>query len=396
MASVNLFNVDDLSYRGQHVLGQEMFKVLDRAQILADQGHTIFHLELGNPRHTPPDKVIDAAMESIKNLDLGYTSAAGHPTLRKAIAQHYAERRGCNLGMKNIAVSPANFLISQFLDLTCNRGDRVVLFTPAFPSYIAATQYMGLDTLNVPLLEENNYLLTEADVDTAMAYKPKSILVNSANNPTGAIYEKKVMDYLVKRCGDAGVWLLSDETYADICYGKDFYSLAGEPLPHLVVVSSFSKVFSVPGFRIGYALAHPDMIEKIALLTSTLISCLPIFNQLGCVAGLPELDEYTLNLRSVVKDTMAVCVDQISACDQLSCALPPSSFYIFVNIEKTGLNDMEFTNILLENHHVAVTPGRSFGAGSNSHVRVAICGEKKNVFEGVSRMVHFANSTKTT
>jgi aspartate/methionine/tyrosine aminotransferase len=159
-----------------------------------------------------------------------------------------------------------------------------------------------------------------------------------------------------------------------------------------VVMSSFSKVFSIPGYRVGYALAHPAVVAKLALSTSTLISCLPIFTQLGCVAGLSVLDRYVDGIKAHCRRVSALCSSMVNRSGLLRCAAPESGFYLFIDIEGTGLDDVSFCRRLLEERETAVTPGRSFGASCSSSIRIATCGHESDVLEGVSRVIEFAQS----
>src|SRR5690349_9979582 len=138
MPSTHVLTTLPFSTRGEHLIGQEMFKVMERAQSLERQGHYVYHLELGNPRMAPPGAIIDATIGAIHEKHLGYTPMAGLPELREAVAKRYARLTERHVGRDHVVISPANLLISQFLDLTCDTGDPVVVFTPAFPSYWAA------------------------------------------------------------------------------------------------------------------------------------------------------------------------------------------------------------------------------------------------------------------
>ena len=379
-----------LSSRGERLIGQEMFRVMDRAQALERQEHKIYHLELGNPRMAPPSQMLDATIKELDARQVGYAPMAGLQELRAALADRYASCTGRPIAASQVVISPANLLIHQFLDITCNPGDRVVLFTPAFPSYWAAAAHLELEVIPVPLAARDGFRLTRAAIDSALAVKPRAIIVNNANNPTGALYEPALLDELVTRCGEAGIWLLSDETYADLAFDHSPRSLAVPELGHVVVISSFSKVLSVPGFRTGYALAHEAVIAKLALSNSTLYSCLPGFTQSGCLAGLSVLDAYAAEVRARNRRLIATCQDRINHSGLLHCHHPEAGFYLFVDITRTGLDDMTFCRRLLEEEHTAVTPGRCFGDTFASRIRLAVCGQEEDVLEGVSRTVAFA------
>jgi aspartate/methionine/tyrosine aminotransferase len=375
------------SARGDALIGQEMFKVLERARKIEEAGGTVIHLELGNPRLPPPPGLVEATIETLKRYDVGYTYSGGLPVLRQTIAKRYRDAHHCAVTEANVVVSPANFLINQFLDLCCDRGDSVVFFTPAFPTYWAAAAHIGLRVEEVALGAERGYDLTRADVDAAVAKRPRAILVNSANNPTGAVYSREVLEYLSDRCGEAGIWILSDETYGDIAYGRPFYTMAEPSARHVVVMCSFSKIFSVPGYRLGFAVAAPDVIAKLSLSVSTQLSCLPIFTQLGCVEGLKVIDEYTGALRERFARTNSECAEIINETNILRCAAPAAGFYVFVDLAGLDIDDMTFCQRLLDECSVAVTPGRSFGPAYKHHIRIATCGEWPSVREGVVRTI---------
>lgn len=379
------------SSRGERLIGQEMFKVLDRAQRLELDGEYVYHLELGNPRMTPPAEIVEATVDAIRARQLGYTPMAGLRELRSALAARYTSMTGRCLDDRHVVISPANLLISQFLDLTCNPGDRVVLFAPAFPTYWAAASHIGLDVTSVSLTQDNGFQLSESHIEAAIAVCPKAIIVNSANNPTGAVYTRPMLELLAQRCNEKRIWLLSDETYGELSFGWPFFSLASSDLPQMVVMSSFSKLCSIPGYRIGYAIAHPTVAEKLALSSSTLISCMPAFTQLGCLAGLSVLNEYSAKVKAHCSRVTSACAASINRSGILRTALPESGFYLFVDISETGMDDMTFCKQLLEEQHTAVTPGRSFGADCSTFIRIATCGQEQDVMEGVRRVLVLAH-----
>jgi aspartate/methionine/tyrosine aminotransferase len=328
-------------------------------------------------------------MQALRSKHVGYAPMAGLRELRAAVAARYASLTGEALTEVHVVISPANLLIHQFLDITCDPGDHVVCFTPAFPSYLAATSHLGLHVTAVPLAEAGGFQLTRDRVNAALASRPRAIILNNANNPTGALYSPAVVKELADRCEEAGIWLLSDETYADLTFDGRFTTLASAQARHVVVMSSFSKVFSIPGFRTGYALAHEAVTEKLALSNSTLYSCLPAFTQLGCLAGLAVIDEYVAAIRARSAKLIGICADRLNRSGVLHCQAPQSGFYLFVDIARTTLDDMTFCRRLLDEWHTAVTPGRSFGSAYTSFIRLATCGQDDDVLEGVSRTIAF-------
>ncbi|WP_161539686.1 pyridoxal phosphate-dependent aminotransferase [Paramagnetospirillum kuznetsovii] len=373
-------------------MGQKMFAVLEQARRIESQGAKVYHLELGNPRLPPPPAILSRTVQALIEQEVGYTQSAGHPALRQAIAQLRERAWGHTITEANVVVSPANLIINQFFDLVCDPGDKVVFFTPAFPSYWAAATHMGLQVEGVTLDLVTGYDLTDEAITRALAARPKAIVVNSANNPTGAVYGREPLERLAVECDRLGIWLLSDETYGEISFGRPFHSLGGLELPRLVVMSSFSKLFSVPGYRIGFVIAHPDVAEKFALSVSTLVSCLPIFTQLGCVAALDCIEDYTASVRERCVSMTEWCDQALQGTNRISFVPPKAGFYYFLDISACGLDDLTFAQRLLEEQQTAVTPGSSFDPSLRSHIRIATCGSVLDVHEGVRRLVALAET----
>jgi aspartate/methionine/tyrosine aminotransferase len=378
------------SARGDALIGQEMFKVLDKAKKLELDGKKVFHLELGSPCMPPPEEIFKDTIKALENRLTGYTSSSGLLELREEIGRQYSLNHKNKISAEEVVISPANLLVSQFMDLVCDRGDRIVLFSPVFPTYLAASAYIGLDVQDIPLSSSSGFDLSVEAVDKALSLKPRAIVVNSANNPTGRVYSQHLLEYLARKCDEEGVWLLSDETYASIAFGRHFFSLAGLDHPQLVVISSFSKIFSIPGFRIGYAIANKKVAEKLTLSNSTLFSCSPAFTQIGCLAGLRQLSDYENKVKSHYQEVMQEMAKIMRRSSVVEFSDPDAAFYFFVDISRTSLKDTEFCELLLSQKYTATTPGSSFGKQFDNFVRIALCGNIEDLKEGVCRFMEFA------
>ena len=213
------------SKRGEALIGQEMFHILERANEIERSGEKVYHLELGEPKMYPPGRIINKTIISLLENKVGYSPSGGLLTLRKEIASYHSEKLNNKLKFQNVIISPANLLIFQFLDIVCEVDDTVVLFTPAFPTYIAACNYIGVRTRTVPLSIDDGFQLTKKHIDEALSLKPKTIIINSGNNPTGAVYDKEVLGYLLEKSVQKDCWILSDETYGMLSFNKSFFSM---------------------------------------------------------------------------------------------------------------------------------------------------------------------------
>ena len=380
----------DFSNRGQSLIGQKMFSILDQAKDYEKSGRVIKHLELGEPDQYAPGRIINKTITSLLEHKVGYAPSGGLNSLREGLASYYSQNFKKIFSAQNVAISPANLLIYQLLELICNSSDQVCIFTPGFPTYFAAAKYIGLNISEVPLESSDNFHLKFEHVDEAIAKNPKVIIVNSGNNPTGAVYDKKVLEHLVDKAFENNIWIISDETYGMLSFNKTYFSLLELNYNKIVVISSFSKVFSVAGYRVGYVIADPKVIQKIVLSSSTLYSCLPIFVQEGIQEGLDILDEFTQKRRSDYKELSSECINILRKDNRISCLAPDSGFYLFIDIRKLGLDDFTFCSTLLEDYGTALTPGSSFG--KPGFVRACFCKDINVVKEGLEDLVLFAKT----
>lgn len=380
----------NFSVRGESLVGQKMFQVLDRALVLENGGRRIKHLELGEPDQYAPGRIVNETIKSLLSYEVGYAPSGGVIKLREVIAQFWSQRLNLSLDVAQIGISPANFLINQILDVVCDPGDKVVIFTPGFPTYFATGKYIGLDIVEVPLSVDEGFELQRHDVDSAFSNRPKLIIVNSANNPTGAVYSEDVLRYLADQAQQKGVWLLSDETYGLLSYSKPYFSLLNVAGDRNLVISSFSKVFCVPGFRTGYAIGDSRVIEKIVLSSSTFFSCLPIFVQKGIAGGIEILEEFTTQRTKEYHRLSLECLEILKECESISCVTPESAFYLLIDIRRMPCDDLQFASRLLEEYGTATTPGSSFGAPG--FIRISFCKDMDQVREGLRDIVQLAGN----
>jgi len=380
----------EFSNRGQSLIGQKMFSILDQAKRYEKEGRTIKHLELGEPDQYAPGRIINKTVVSLLGHKLGYAPSGGLSSFREGIARFFSNHYSKHIDLENVVISPANLLIYQVLEILCNEGDRICIFTPGFPTYFAASQYIRLDVNEVPLDIKDGFQLGIEHIDQAIAIKPKVIIVNSGNNPTGAVYTESALRYLVEKAAENNIWLISDETYGMLSFKKPYYSLLSLSYNQTVVISSFSKVFCVAGYRVGYAIGDVRIVQKIVLSSSTLYSCLPIFVQEGIQEGLDILDEFTKERSEDYRKLSIECMKILRRENRITCTVPDSGFYLFIDIRKLGLDDFSFCSKLLEEYGTAVTPGSSFG--QPGFIRACFCKNFNQVKEGLQDIVLFAKT----
>lgn len=365
------------------LVGQEMFHVLDKAGVIERSGGKVYHLELGDP-HLPPDPALSHCVQnSLKNNQHHYSPSSGNLEYKNAICNLIKITQSIDVEPKNIIGAAANYLITNFLSITCNPGETVLVITPCFPSYLASAKMLNINVHEYPTTSDSGYVPNESLFDTIEQIKPKAIIVNSANNPTGAVYSKDFLVKLVEVGKKNNCWILSDETYSLIVYDNNFYSLLNSDYEKVVVLSSLSKTFSIPGYRMGYHVSKSDDFNSYSnKFLSTNISCSPSFVQLGCADYLSKNEMVNKTVKYTRDYYTSLCDNIFSTNNWLKNNLkqPKASFYLFIPVNKNG---NEFALNLINNDHVAVTPGKAFGKHFESYVRATICGPKSDVIEGI-------------
>ena len=380
----------DYSNLAGRLVGQEMFFILDRAKQIEQSGGKVRHLELGDPELAADSLILDRTSEYLKKGHYHYTSSAGEECLKKALSTLIKNNLREDVNYSNISVAPANFLITNFLSLVCDNEDTVFILTPAFPTYFASARMLGLNVVEFPCFPENGYIPDDSVFDKLEKTKPKAILINSANNPTGAVYSKKFLLKLATFAKDKNIWLLSDETYSLLTYEDKFYSLLGFNYDKLVVISSLSKIFSIPGYRLGFQVSQSVEFNSYSnKFLSTTLSCCPPFLQLGCSSFLENkarVDQVIENVNKEYRYRINFLFDNIPKLEGL-IKKPKSAFYLFIPISKNS-DGNKFCLDLLNEEKVAVTPGISFGKDFSSFLRVAFCGVFDDIKYGLNSIVN--------
>jgi len=365
------------------LVGQEMFHVLDKAGVIERNGGKVYHLELGDP-HLPPDPALSQCVQnSLNNNQHHYSPSSGTLEYKNSICNLIKITQGIEVEPKNVIAAAANYLITNFLSITCNPDETVLVITPCFPSYLASAKMLNINVHEFPTTPESGYVPDESLFDDIEKLKPKAIIINSANNPTGAVYSKDFLIKLVDVAKKNNCWILSDETYSLIVYSNQFYSLLNSNYDKIVVLSSLSKTFSIPGYRMGYCVSKLDEFNSYSnKFLSTNISCSPSFVQFGCADYLKKDDRVLTTVNHTREYYKSLCDNIFSTNKWLKDNLkqPKASFYLFIPVNKNG-ND--FALDLINNDHVAVTPGKAFGKHFDSYVRATICGPKSDVIEGI-------------
>jgi aspartate/methionine/tyrosine aminotransferase len=359
-----------------------VMRVLAAAAHRRAQGRPVFELSAGQPSTAAPVAVRTAAHRALDQDRLAYTGAAGLLELRVAISGHYAERYGLDVDPASIVVttgSSGGFLLA-FL-AAFQPGDLVVLTRPGYPAYRNMLLALGYRVGEIDT--GDRFALTLADLE-ALEEKPAGLILASPANPTGTMIEASELAAIVRWCAANGVRLISDEIYHGITYGEPATS-AWSTNRDAIVVNSFSKYFSMTGWRLGWLLAPAELVESIDRLAGNFTLCPPTLAQHAAVHAFDSYDEldenvlrYRHNRELLLKRLPEIGVDRFAPAD--------GAFYIYADVSRWTNDSLAWCSQLLEDTGVALAPGVDFDTvRGGQFVRVCFAGDTDEMMTAIDR-----------
>jgi len=348
------------------------------------QGQNIVHLEVGQPSTRAPKGVIEAAKSALDRDRIGYVDALGIPALRERIARHYADTYGLSLPAERIVVTQGSsgaFLLS-FLS-SFEPGDRVALAAPGYPAYRNILSALGFEP--VDLLADIEHKFQPTVELLRNAGRVEGLILASPSNPTGTTVSEPEMRALAHYCGVHGVRLISDEIYHGILFDGATVTAAAYS-DSAIVINSFSKYFSMTGWRLGWMVVPPDMLRAIECLAQNLFISAPALSQLAAIAAFDckdELDGHVHRYREN-RDLLLAGLPK-AGLDRLT--VPDGAFYLYADVSHLTNDSREFCRRMLVEAGVATTPGLDFDRQrGHGTLRISFAGSTAEMAEAARRL----------
>ena len=382
-----------LSVAANNVEGQPMFKVLDKVQKLERSGQEILHFELGEPNFDTPPNIIEAACQALKNGETHYANSMGLYAFREIVQQTTEKSRGFKPEMDQILVTPgANAIIYLAVSCLVNPGEEVIVPDPGFPTYYSAIKYCGAIPVSVPLYESNHFRMNPDDLRKRITSKTRLIILNSPSNPTGAVMTPEEIDEVARIAEEHDIYLLSDEIYARMVFdgGSHFHTPArlDQCKERTIIINGFSKAFAMTGWRLGVAIGPKEVIEKMALVVQTIVSCVPPFIQLAGIEAIKGDQTLIVKMMAEYQKRRDVLVAGLNDIPGIKCVKPEGALYVFPNIANTGMSSEEFADFALEKAGVALLPGSNFGKHGQGFVRLCYVNTLENIELAIEKLAH--------
>ena len=349
-------------------------------------------LGVGEPDFDTPWHVREEGIYSLERGRTFYTSNAGLMELRTAISRYLYKKLDLHYDPKTEIVVTVGG--SEGIDLALramlNPGDEVILPEPAYVSYAPCVTLAGGNTVTINLQEKNRFKLTAEELLDAITDRTKILILSYPNNPTGAIMTREDLEPIARIVQEKDIFVISDEIYSELTYGKNHVSIASLPgmQERTVVINGFSKAFAMTGWRLGYA-AGPELImEQMIKIHQFAIMAAPTTSQYAGVEALANGEDDVQEMRTSYNQRRRFVLDQFKQMG-LQCFEPEGAFYMFPSISEFGMSSDEFATRFLEEEKVAVVPGTAFGECGEGFLRVSYAYSLEELKEALGRMAEF-------
>ncbi|MGN0051008.1 MAG: pyridoxal phosphate-dependent aminotransferase [Prevotella sp.] len=354
----------------------------------------VIDFTLGDPDVPTHQKIKNAGCKAIQDGKTRYSQNAGLLELREVISDYYIRKEGFEydpISEIMVTVGSMEGLYLALLALT-NPGDEYIIPAPYYVNYGQMVHMCGGVPVIVDKPAEEPLTFRIEDIEAAIKPITKAIIINTPSNPSGKIIPWNKIEKLAELAKKHDLYVISDEVYKCLIYGenkfKSIVSIEGMR-ERTILTNSLSKEFCMTGWRIGYVLANKEIVANMTKLQENVCACAPLPSQYAAIEALSSKKDYSANMKSIFSERRDALVSGISAIPGLSCTAPDATFYLMVDISKTGLKSFDFACKLLETVHVAVVPGVTYGQSCDNYVRIAFTKNVDVINQGVERIATF-------
>jgi aspartate aminotransferase len=360
---------------------------MNKEEELRKKGINIISFSVGEPDFSTPPAIIEAAYKAMLEGKTHYTNSNGIEPLRIAIADKYKTENKVKMTYKNVIVTPSKLGLYMAIAAHINKNDEVLLPDPGWVSYPEMVKLNDGKPIYYKLDEDNGYTLNQESIKQKLNKNTKMILINSPSNPTGSILSLNDIKFLNDIAVDNSTLILSDEIYEKIIYDGKHVSIVStdKNLEHSIIVNGFSKSYAMTGWRLGYLIASEPEIYQINKIQQQTITCSVSFAQYAAINAFKNTESVKKMVTEFLKRRDLIC-KLLKELEIFEFQVPKATFYIFPRFNYKNMDDLEFSEFLLEKAQVSVTPGSAFGENGKNHVRISFATNTENIEEGVRRI----------
>lgn len=363
-----------------------------KAKTMKAEGKPVISFSLGEPDFNSPECASKAAIDAINRGESHYTLNSGIIELRKEVCNYYKRRFGLEYAPDEVIIAPgAKPLLYEALQMLVDPGDEVLLFSPAWVSYVEQVHLAGgkdviVDTLKTDLIP------TKEAVEAVLSDKTVGMIVNSPSNPSGAIYNEETLKMIADVAREKDLWIIFDEIYERLVYAPakhvNLLNVAPDLRDKVIIINGASKAYAMTGWRIGYALAPKPLIAKMNTLQTHLTSNASSIAQWAAWGAVKDADPDVEKMREAFEERRGVILGLVRDMPYVKVRDPEGAFYIFIDVRESPIpDDIKFCERLLEEKFVAAVPGAAFFAPG--FIRFSYACSMENIREGMQRLKSF-------
>jgi aspartate aminotransferase len=385
-----------LAARISRISVSKTMAVMEAAIKLRDQGIDVVDFGPGEPDFPTPENIKQAAIQAIQQNFTKYTAIGGIKELKKAIVEKDSRDFGSNYDPSECVVNfGGKHALFNVFSAVVEEGDDIIIPTPYWVTFGDIARFVNANPIFVPTQESDGFRLTADILERALSPRTRMVVVNSPNNPSGAVLDNEEFGRIAALCRKKDVLLLSDECYSHFLYdGRVPFSIASHKdlKSHIIIAGSVSKTYAMTGWRIGYILAPPEIIGAAVKLQSHSTSNPASISQKAALAALTGPQESVGVMLAEYARRRKFVLERLRSIPGVKCAEPGGAFYAYPNISaafgRSGIKDsVDFSARLLDKVHVAVTPGEAFGTAD--HVRISYATSMEQLDKGLRRLHEF-------
>lgn len=347
------------------------------------------NLGIGEPDLATPTEIVEEGCNALRQGKTHYTANAGIIELRRGISQ-YALKQGLKVNPENeiIVTTGGMGALALALMVTISPGDEVLIQDPQWLNYFSQVKFFGGVPVPVPVWEDKGFRLSVEDIEKRITSKSKILMINSPNNPTGAVLEDEDLATVADLAKKHNLLVISDEVYSTLLYDnmkhKSIMSLP-DMKERTIVVNSFSKSFAMTGWRVGYGLGSEEIIDKMIRLQENIVACVTEASQYAALKALSLFDKAEA-MTAIYRERRDLMVNGLNSIAGISCIKPKGSFYVFPNITGLGKDSFTVANELLEKAGVITVPGSAFGQQGEGFLRISYANSMENLKLSLERI----------
>ena len=357
----------------------------------------VIDFTLGDPDVQPHQAIKDAACAAIQEGKTRYSQNAGLLDLRQTIGKYYVRKEGFEYNPETEIMVTVGAMEGLYLALLSmlNPGDEVILPAPYYVNYAQMVRMCHAEPIIVDSPERTELSFDVSEIEKTITPKTRAIMINTPSNPSGRIIPQDKIEGIAALAKKYDLVVISDEVYKCLVYdNKHFRSIVAIDgmRERTILINSLSKEFCMTGYRIGYVLAPEEVIAAMTKLQENVCACAPLPSQHAAIKALGSEEDYSKDMVDIFTKRRNILFDGLSKIEMFNVKAPEATFYMMVDISKTGMSSIDFCYALLRGAHVAVVPGVTYGQCCDKYIRIAFTLDEEKIKEGVRRITEFVNT----